>query len=48
VSVVVSAAARQAEDCNHQQLYEIAQDKNIPVRSKMGKWVLIKAIRKAR
>jgi hypothetical protein len=35
------------EDRNRQQLYEIAKDKNIPGRSKMGKWDLIKAIRKA-
>jgi hypothetical protein len=33
---------------NRQQLYEIAKDKNIPGRSKMGKWDLIKAIRKSR
>jgi hypothetical protein len=36
------------EDRNRQQLYEIAKDKDIPGRSKMGKWDLIKAIRKAR
>jgi hypothetical protein len=36
------------EDRNRQQLYEIAKDKEIPGRSKMGKWDLIKAIRKAR
>jgi hypothetical protein len=41
-------AGRALEDRNRQQLYEIAQDKNIPGRSKMGKWDLIKAIRKAR
>jgi uncharacterized protein (UPF0147 family) len=35
------------EDRNRQQLYEIAKDRNIPGRSKMGKWDLIKAIRKA-
>jgi Rho termination factor-like protein len=36
------------EDRNRQQLYEIAKQKDIPGRSKMGKWDLIKAIRKAR
>src|SRR6266571_113898 len=35
------------EDRNRQQLYEIAKQKQIPGRSKMGKWDLIKAIRKA-
>jgi Rho termination factor, N-terminal domain len=41
-------AGRALEDRNRQQLYEIAQQKNIAGRSKMGKWDLIKAIRKAR
>ena len=36
------------EDRNRQQLYELAQRKNISGRSKMGKWELIKALRKAR
>jgi hypothetical protein len=36
------------EDRNREQLYEIARDKDIPGRSKMGKWDLIEAIRKAR
>ena len=40
-------AGRALEDRNRQQLYEIAKDRNIPGRSKMGKWDLIKAIRKA-
>ena len=35
------------EDRNRQQLYEVAKKKNIPGRSRMGKWDLIKAIRKA-
>jgi Rho termination factor, N-terminal domain len=35
------------EDRNRQQLYEVAKKKGIPGRSKMGKWDLIKAIRKA-
>jgi Rho termination factor, N-terminal domain len=41
-------AGRALEDRNRQQLYEIAKDKDIPGRSKMGKWDLIKAIRKSR
>ncbi len=36
------------EDRNRQQLYELAKEKQIPGRSKMGKWELIEAIRKAR
>jgi hypothetical protein len=36
------------EDRSREQLYEIAKEKEIPGRSKMGKWDLIKAIRKAR
>ncbi len=42
------AAGRALEDRNRDQLYEIAKNENIPGRSKMGKWELIKAIRKAR
>ena len=38
---------RKLEDRNRQQLYEIAKSKNIPGRSKMGKWDLIEAIRRA-
>jgi hypothetical protein len=41
-------AGHALEDRNRQQLYEIAKDRNIPGRSKMGKGDLIKAIRKAR
>jgi Rho termination factor, N-terminal domain len=41
-------AGHALEDRNRQQLYEIAKDKNIPGRSKMGKWDLIRAIRKSR
>jgi hypothetical protein len=40
-------AGRALEDRNRQQLYEIAKDRKIPGRSKMGKWELIMAIRKA-
>ena len=39
---------RALEDRNRQQLYEIAQERNIHGRSKMGKWELIDAIRKSR
>jgi hypothetical protein len=41
-------AGHRLEDRNREQIYEIAKDKEIPGRSKMGKWDLIKAIRKAR
>jgi hypothetical protein len=34
------------EDRNRQQLYELAKKKDIPGRSKMGKWDLIKALRR--
>jgi hypothetical protein len=40
-------AGHALEDRNRQQLYEIAKKRNIPGRSSMGKWDLIKAIRKA-
>ena len=33
---------------NREQLYELAKREKIPGRSKMGKWELIDAIRKAR
>jgi hypothetical protein len=36
------------EDRNRQQLYETAKRMNIPGRSRMGKWDLIEAIRRAR
>jgi hypothetical protein len=35
------------EDRNRQQIYEVAKRKNIAGRSRMGKWELIEAIRKA-
>jgi hypothetical protein len=41
------SAGRALEDRNRQQLYEIAKDRNIRGRSKMGKWDLISAIRKS-
>ena len=41
-------AGHRLEDRNRQQLYEIAQREEIPGRSKMGKWDLIKAIRARR
>ena len=36
------------EDRSREQLYELAKKHDIPGRSKMGKWELIEAIRKAR
>jgi hypothetical protein len=41
-------AGRRLEDRNRQQLYEIAKKEDIPGRSKMGKWELIRAIRRSR
>ena len=41
-------AGHALEDRNRQQLYELAQQRNIPGRSKMGKWDLIDAIRDSR
>lgn len=41
------AAGNRLEDRNREQLYELAKEKAIAGRSKMGKWDLIKAIRKA-
>jgi len=41
------SAGHRLEDRNREQLYELAKRKNIPGRSKMGKWDLIKAIRRA-
>ena len=40
-------AGHALEDRNRQQLYEIAKQRDIPGRSKMGKWDLIEAIRRA-
>ena len=41
-------AGHKLEDRNREQLYEIAKQEGIPGRSRMGKWDLIEAIRKAR
>ena len=41
-------AGHALEDRNRQQLYQVAKERNIPGRSKMGKWDLIEAIRKSR
>jgi hypothetical protein len=41
-------AGHRLEDRNRQQLYALAKDLNIEGRSKMGKWDLIRAIRKTR
>jgi Rho termination factor, N-terminal domain len=38
---------RNLEDRTRQDLYEVAKRKNIKGRSRMGKWDLIQAIRKA-
>jgi hypothetical protein len=38
-------AGHALEERNRQQLYEIAEKRNIPGRSKMGRWDLIDAIR---
>ena len=40
-------AGHALEDRNRQQSYELAREKGIRGRSKMGKWDLIDAIRKA-
>ena len=42
------AAGHKLEDRNRRQLYEVAKERDIPGRSKMGKWELIEAIRKSR
>jgi hypothetical protein len=39
-------AGHALEDRNRQQLYDLARKLDIPGRSKMGKWELIKALRK--
>jgi hypothetical protein len=36
---------RALEDRSREQIYEVAKKRNIPGRSRMGKWDLIKAIR---
>jgi hypothetical protein len=41
-------AGHALEHRNRQQLYELARKEDIPGRSRMGKWELIDAIRKAR
>jgi Rho termination factor, N-terminal domain len=41
-------AGHALEDRNRQQLYDVAREMNIAGRSKMGKWELIDAIRRAR
>jgi hypothetical protein len=42
------SAGHALEDRNRQQLYEIAKQRNIAGRSRMGKWDLIEAIRRSR
>ena len=41
-------AGHALEDRNREQLYELAKEKGIQGRSKMGKWDLIEALRRAR
>jgi hypothetical protein len=41
-------AGHKLEDRNRGQLYEIAKKEGIPGRSRMGKWDLIRAIRRNR
>jgi hypothetical protein len=41
-------AGQRLEDRNREQLYELAKERNIQGRSKMGKWDLIEALRKKR
>ena len=41
-------AGHALEDRNREQLYELAKEKGIRGRSKLGKWELIDAIRAAR
>ena len=40
-------AGRAYEERTRQQLYDVAKEKGIPDRSKLGKWDLIDALRKA-
>jgi len=41
-------AGRGLEDRTRPQLYELARQRGIPGRSKMGKWDLIRALRRSR
>jgi hypothetical protein len=39
---------RRLEDRNREQIYQVAKERNIAGRSRMGKWELIEAIRRSR
>jgi hypothetical protein len=41
------SAGHALEDRTREQLYELAKKRDIPGRSKMGKWDLIKALRRS-
>jgi hypothetical protein len=41
-------AGHNLEDRNREQIYQVAKERNIPGRSRMGKWELIEAIRGSR
>jgi hypothetical protein len=44
----LGAPGHALQDRSRQQLYELAKERNIPGRSKMGKWDLIEALRGSR
>ena len=48
VGSISAEEAMQVAALNRQELYELAKERRIPGRSKMGKWELIDATRKSR